>query len=205
MRFVDAISSQNWTPCNCTESSVIAIMALWYLQDLFVRNSYVIIRSWTKLRSLQAQYMWVQLLIGLLLYRLSSFPYFTSLKFMVTHMQPHCNSKILRSVHKIYVNLCSVCFLKERLFHALLSVHPCIICFKWSQLGAHYFLVYLFQILYMFRATMCTSSGELTVSIRHWYFSLCVGGCLVCWLGWDSFPTSRPDSHPHRVKNTGVA
>jgi len=36
------------------------------------------------------------------------------------------------------------------------------------------------------------SSGELTVSMRHWYFSLCVGGCLVC----------RPDSHLHRVKNT---
>ena len=24
----------------------------------------------------------------------------------------------------------------------------------------------------MFRATMCPSSGELTVSVRHWYFSL---------------------------------
>ena len=52
--------------------------------------------------------------------------------------------------------------------------------FKWSQLGAHYFLVYLFQLLYMFRPTMCPSSGELTVSMRHWYFSLCMGGCLVC-------------------------
>jgi len=62
--------------------------------------------------------------------------------------------------------------------------------FKWSQLGAHYFLVYLFQHLYMFRATMCPSSGELTVSMQHWYFSFCVGGCLVC----------RPDNHPHRVK-----
>jgi len=31
----------------------------------------------------------------------------------------------------------------------------------------------------MFRATMWPSSGELTVSMRHWYFSLCVGGCLV--------------------------
>ena len=54
--------------------------------------------------------------------------------------------------------------------------------FKWTQLGAHYFLVYLFQILYMFRATMCPSSGELTVSTRHRYFSVCMGGCLVCWL-----------------------
>jgi hypothetical protein len=49
-------------------------------------------------------------------------------------------------------------------------VHPCIICFKWSQLGAHYFLVHLFQLLYMFRATLCPSSGDLTVSLRHRYF-----------------------------------
>ena len=39
--------------------------------------------------------------------------------------------------------------------------------------------------LYMFRATMCPSSGELTVFVRHWYFSLCMGVCLVCLLGWD--------------------
>ena len=63
-------------------------------------------------------------------------------------------------------------------FYVLLTVHPCIIFFKWSQLGAHYFLVYLFKLLYMFRATTCPSSGELTVSMRHWYFSLCIGGCL---------------------------
>ena len=58
---------------------------------------------------------------------------------------------------------------------------------KWSQLGAHYFLVYLFQLLYMFRATMRPSSGQLTASMRHWYFSLCNGGCLV--------RCSRPDSY----------
>jgi len=69
-------------------------------------------------------------------------------------------------------------------------------CFKWNQLGTHCFLVYLFQLLYMFRATMCPSSEELTASIRHWYFSLCVDGCLVC--------CSRPDSHPYKVKNTSV-
>ena len=42
---------------------------------------------------------------------------------------------------------------------------------------------WLSGLLYMFRATMCPSSGELTVSMRHWYFSLCMVGCLVCWLG----------------------
>ena len=52
----------------------------------------------------------------------------------------------------------------------------------------------LFQLLYMFRATTWPSSGELTVSIRHWYFSLCMGGCLVC----------RADSHPYTTINTNV-
>ena len=42
----------------------------------------------------------------------------------------------------------------------------------------------------MFRANMCPSSGEFTVSMRHWYFSLCVGGCLVCWLGWVSITSA---------------
>jgi len=27
----------------------------------------------------------------------------------------------------------------------LLTLHPCIICIEWSQVGAHYFLVYLFE------------------------------------------------------------
>jgi hypothetical protein len=40
--------------------------------------------------------------------------------------------------------------------------------------------------LYMFRATMCPSSGEITVSMRHWYLSLCMGGSFT--------PTSRPDA-----------
>jgi len=71
-------------------------------------------------------------------------------------------------------------------FYVLLTVHPCIIFFKWSQLGAHDFLVYLFQHLYMFRATMCPSSEELTVSMQHWYFSLCMGGCLICWLTYQT-------------------
>jgi len=84
-----------------------------------------------------------------------------------------------------------------RIFHVLLTVHSCIICFKWSQLGAHCFLVDLFQLLYMFRATMCLSSGELTLSKRNWYFSLCMGGCLLC--------CRRPDSHPYRTKTTSVA
>jgi hypothetical protein len=71
-----------------------------------------------------------------------------------------------------------------RFFYVSLTVHPCTVFFKWSQLGAHYFLIYLFQFLYMFRATMCPSSEELTVCMWHWYFSLCTGGCLVCTTSW---------------------
>ena len=55
-----------------------------------------------------------------------------------------------------------------------------IIFFKGSQLGAHYFLVYLLQLIYMFRAIMCPSSAELTVCIGYWCFSDSMGGCLVC-------------------------
>jgi len=80
----------------------------------------------------------------------------------------------------------------DNFFYVLLTVYSRIIFFKWSQLGAHYFLVYLFQLLYVYRATMCPSSGELLLSMQHWYFSLLMGGCLVC----------RPDSYPYRVKNT---
>jgi len=35
----------------------------------------------------------------------------------------------------------------------------------------------------VFRAIMCSSSGEFTVSMRHWYFLLRMGGFLVCWPG----------------------
>ena len=91
-------------------------------------------------------------------------------------------------INKIYV-----CILSHITIHQRVSVASAtnirewhkntnnkqIICFKWSQLGTHYFLVYLFQLLYTFRATMCPSSVGLTVSMRHWCFSLCMGGSMV--------------------------
>jgi len=47
-------------------------------------------------------------------------------------------------------------------------------------------------LLYMFQATMCSSSGEITVSMRHWYLSLCMGGF---WSAcWSETPASRPDA-----------
>jgi len=48
------------------------------------------------------------------------------------------------------------------------------------------------SLLYMFRATMCPSSGETTVSMRHWYLSFCMGG--VSSAGWSETPTSVPDA-----------
>jgi len=46
--------------------------------------------------------------------------------------------------------------------------------------------------LYMFRALMCSSSGELIVSIRHWYMSLYVDDRLVCMFGF------HPNLHTRR-------
>jgi hypothetical protein len=100
------------------------------------------------------------------------------------------------------------------------------ISIRWSfSNGANYahtissLYIYIFiYLLYFFpnslhvRATMCPSSGEFTVYMRHCYSSICMGGCLDGWLGCgcglipcNHIPTSRPDSHPYRVKNTSVA
>jgi hypothetical protein len=51
--------------------------------------------------------------------------------------------------------------------------------------------------LYMFRATMCPSSGEITI-----YATL--GICRSVWMtGLQGFiPPCIPDSHPYRVTNT---
>jgi len=54
-------------------------------------------------------------------------------------------------------------------------------------------------ILYMFRAAMCSSSGELIVSMRHLvYVNLCrwLSGMQV------GIPTCIPDGHLHRVTYT---
>jgi len=59
----------------------------------------------------------------------------------------------------------------------MLTVHPCIIWFKWSQPSAHYFLAYLFQLLYMFRVTMCPSSGELYLCDTGIFHSVWVAVC----------------------------
>ena len=50
--------------------------------------------------------------------------------------------------------------------------------------------------LYMFRATMCPSSGEITVSMRHLVFVTLCG-----WL-WGMHPACRTQTRPHRLTNT---
>jgi len=51
---------------------------------------------------------------------------------------------------------------------------------------AHNFSCTLISILYVFRATMCPSSGEITVPVRHLVFvTLC--GWLVCRVGYFSW------------------
>ena len=42
----------------------------------------------------------------------------------------------------------------------------------------HNFLNMFIAFLYMFRATVCPSSVEITVSMRHLYLSLCMDECL---------------------------
>ena len=51
-----------------------------------------------------------------------------------------------------------------------------------------YFLLYLFSLLYMFRASICPSSGELTVSLWHWYLTLCHS----VWVTVRSVQTGQP-------------
>jgi len=105
-----------------------------------------------------------------------------------------CHCQITKRLLPNSMTLSDIWNQKVRVF-VLLTMHPCIIFFKWTQMGSHCFLVYLFQLLYMFRTTMCPSSRELTLSTRYWYFSLRMDYNLVC----------RPESHPYRVKNTGGA
>jgi len=94
-----------------------------------------------------------------------------------------CSLRILVS-ESIYICNYTVTFFYLRFFCGLNTIF-----FKWSQIGAHYFLVvYLFQILSICFGQLCAHRQENLLYLRHWYFSFCMGGCLVC-----------------RVKNTSVA
>jgi len=49
-----------------------------------------------------------------------------------------------------------------------------------NQLDAQFFSYLFISILYMFRAAMCPSSGELLYQCDTWFMSPCVDGRLVC-------------------------
>jgi hypothetical protein len=51
-------------------------------------------------------------------------------------------------------------------FHVLLTMHPCIIL-QINPTWCTIFLSMFISFLYVFQATMCPSSGEITVSVRH--------------------------------------
>jgi hypothetical protein len=97
-----------------------------------------------------------------------------------TDRHDEANSAVRKfaNASEVAVSIMTASYQTGFFFNVLLTVHPCIICFKRSQLGAHCFLVHLFQLL-LFVATMSPSSGELTLSMRHWHFSLCMGDWLV--------------------------
>ena len=68
-------------------------------------------------------------------------------------------------------------------------------CFVILQINATRCTILLrifISLLYMFRTSMCISSGEFTLSMRHRYLSICTGG--VWSAGWSFTPTSRPDA-----------
>jgi len=73
-------------------------------------------------------------------------------------------------------------------------MHPCTVL-QINPTRCTILLSIFISLLYMFRATMCPSSGEITLSMR-WYLSLCMGG--VWSAGWSFNQTSRP----YRVTNT---
>jgi len=60
----------------------------------------------------------------------------------------------------------------------------------------HNFLSTFISFLYMFRATMCPSSGEITVSMRNLVF-VTVDDCLERRVQ----PPCIPDNHPHKVSH----
>jgi hypothetical protein len=65
-----------------------------------------------------------------------------------------------------------------------------------NQLDAQFFFSYIFiPILYMFRAPLCSSSGESIVLMRHLVYVSYVGDRQVCRFGWSSIQTSPDDEN----------
>jgi hypothetical protein len=84
-------------------------------------------------------------------------------------------------------------------FYLLVTVHLGIILIN-NQLDAQYLLCVFISILYMFRATLCSSSASQLYEYQYsiWYMSLCVGDRPVCRSGSKN-PTCKPDGDRHIV------
>jgi hypothetical protein len=76
-------------------------------------------------------------------------------------------------------------------FYVLLTNHPYTIL-QINPTRCTILLSIFISPLYIFRAIMCPSSGEIAVSMWHWYLSLCMAG--VWSAGWSYTPTSRPEA-----------
>ena len=81
--------------------------------------------------------------------------------------------------------------------YILLAVHPLMIHGKWPNWRTIFFYVFI-SILYMFRATSCSSSGETIVSIQSLvYVTLCrwpflvTYTCRLYWYNWLSWLWAR--------------
>jgi hypothetical protein len=83
-------------------------------------------------------------------------------------------------------------------FNIMFTVHLVMILGKWPIWRTILFCVFV-SILYMFRATSCSSSGESTVSIQPLvYVNLCRWPFRV-QVGKERFPTCTRNGHRHRL------
>jgi hypothetical protein len=83
------------------------------------------------------------------------------------------------------------CKLLYNKFYVLFTVQSCTIL-QVNPNVCKILLSIFMSLLYVFRVNMYPSSGEITVSMRHWYMSLYMGG--VWSAGWSFTATSRPDA-----------
>jgi len=91
---------------------------------------------------------------------------------------------------------------KSLIFYIFFSVYPVMIHWKWPIWRTVLFYVFI-SILYMFRATSCSSSGQSIVSIQRlvyatlcrWPFHVQVGS---------SFPACTRNGHRHRVAYNNI-
>ena len=73
----------------------------------------------------------------------------------------------------------------EKKWHKVINLYfifclPCIsVKFLLITNLTHFFNIFI-SLLYMFRATQCSSSGESIYQYIIWYVLICVGDCLVC-------------------------